>query len=304
MNKGISEKMPASSKFIEIDGAKIHYLDDGMGDPILFLHGVPTSCYLWRNIIPHLSSLGRCIAPDLIGFGKSDKPNIPYSIQDHIHYIEKFIEALNLENITLVMHGWGSVIGFNYAMQHEKNCKGLIFYEAFLQPLNQEEDISLPLQEQLRALQDLEKDPEAMKNGRAFVDIMISQNVMRSLTETELENYHQAFIQTNSGKPIFQYIKELQKGDDKAAVDKLIVAYSKKLTHSQLPKLMMYSLPGFIATMAAVMWAKKNLPNIEIADIGEELHLAQESNPDIMGETMSAWLQGIDQSMGEWGKAK
>src|SRR5579872_1683639 len=131
-NERISEKLSYPSKFVEIFGSKIHYVEAGSGDPILFLHGIPASCYVWRNVIPHLSSLGRCIAPDLIGMGQSDKPNIEYTISDHIKYIEKFIDALKLRRVTLVMHGWGSVIGFSYAMQHEENCKGLVFYEAYL----------------------------------------------------------------------------------------------------------------------------------------------------------------------------
>ena len=125
----ISEKLSYPSKFIEVYGSKIHFIEVGEGDPVLFLHGIPTSSYVWRNIIPHLSTLGRCIAPDLIGLGKSDKPDIEYSIFDHIKYIEKFIEIMKLKNITLILHGWGSVIGFDYATRHEKNCKGLVFYE-------------------------------------------------------------------------------------------------------------------------------------------------------------------------------
>lgn len=126
-----SDKVNIPSHFIDVHGAKMHYLESGAGRPILFLHGIPTSSYLWRNVIPQLSSLGRCIAPDLIGFGQSARPNIPYTVFDHIKYIEGFIEALNLKRITLVMHGWGSVIGLDYAMRHEKNCRGLVFYEAF-----------------------------------------------------------------------------------------------------------------------------------------------------------------------------
>lgn len=100
-------EFPFQSKFIEVLGSKIHYVDEGEGDPILLLHGIPTSNYLWRNVIPHLSSLGRCIAPDLIGLGKSDKPDIEYSIKDHIHYIDEFIHALQLKKIVYVLHGGG-----------------------------------------------------------------------------------------------------------------------------------------------------------------------------------------------------
>src|SRR3990167_2134897 len=151
-NERISDQMSIPSKYIDVKGSKIHYLESGEGDPILFLHGIPTSSYSWRNIIPHLSSLGTCIAPDLIGFGKSDKPNIRYTLADHIEYIKDFIDALSLKNITLIMHGWGSIIGFDYAMRNETNCRGLVFYEAFLRTANGN-DMSLPYQEQLVTLQ-------------------------------------------------------------------------------------------------------------------------------------------------------
>jgi haloalkane dehalogenase len=289
----ISDELTYPSKFVEVYGSKMHYIETGEGDPILFLHGVPTSCYLWRNIIPHLAPLGRCIALDLIGFGHSDKPDIEYSILDHIKYVEKFIETLQLKKLTLVMHGWGSVIGFEYAMNHEKNCKGLVFYEAFLRSLDGE-DISLPFQEQLAELQDLENAPEMAMDGSIFVDKIISQNVMRELTEKEMENYREPFLKEGSNKPIVKYLKELPNGGLHSKIDAMIENYSNKLTHSSLPKLMLYSVPGFITTIATVMWAKENLPNIEIIDIGEELHLAQESNPSLVGESISVWLQGAE----------
>ncbi len=294
VNERISEKLTYPSKYVEVYGSKMHFVEAGTGDAILFLHGIPTSCYLWRNIIPHLSSLGRCVAPDLIGFGQSDKPNIDYSIFDHIKYIEKLIELLGLKNITLIMHGWGSVIGLDYAMRHENNCKGLVFYEAFLRSLNGN-DISLPFQEQLISLYDLENIADFVMNGPAFVDKIIPQGVMRTLTEEEMNHYRKPFMQEGAGKSIMQYLKELPKGDGKSKVDQLIADYSKKLTQSKLPKLLLYSVPGFITTIATIAWAKDHLLNLEIVDIGEELHLAQESYPNLFGETISIWLQGVEQ---------
>ncbi|TAK71528.1 MAG: haloalkane dehalogenase [Gammaproteobacteria bacterium] len=289
MDEEIIERLTYPSQYAEVYGSKMHYVEAGSGQPILFLHGVPMSCFVWRNIIPHLAPLGRCIAPDLIGFGKSDKPDIAYTVFDHIKYIEKFIETLGLKRITLIMHGWGSVIGFDYAMRHEKNCQGLVFYEAFLRSLNGD-DISLPFQEQLFNLQD------NVLNGASFIDKVIPQEVMRQLTEEEMQSYRNPFMQTGATKPIMQYLKEVPKGDGKTKIDQLIAQYSKKLTHSSLPKLMLYTVPGFVTTIATAMWAKENLPNLEIADIGEELHLAQESCPQVMGETISVWLQGVEQS--------
>jgi haloalkane dehalogenase len=279
------------SKSLEVYGSKLSYLEAGQGDAILFLHGIPTSSYLWRNIIPHLSSLGRCIAPDLIGFGHSDKPDIEYSVFDHIKYIDKFIEVLNLNKITLVMHGWGSLIGFDYAMRHQTNCKGLVFYEAFLREF-EDNEFSLPLQEQL--LQNDENEYDIVTNGASFVDKFIPQVVMRQMTEEEMNHYREPFIPEGSGKPIWQYLKELPKINGKSKIDELIENYTNQLTKSKLPKLMLYSVPGFITTIATVIWAKEHLPNLEIVDIGEELHLAQESNPNLIGETISVWLQGVE----------
>lgn len=280
-----------ASNYVEVLGSKMHYLEVGQGNPILFLHGIPTSSYLWRNITPHLSQLGRCIAVDLIGFGKSDKPDIEYSVFDHIKYIETFINTLKLKNLTLIMHGWGSVIGFDYAMRNESNCKGLIFYEAFLRSLNAS-DISLPLQVQIVDLQTKENH-DLILNGTFFVDKVLPQNIMSALNESDMNIYREPFAKAGAGRPIVQYLKELSHGDGK--VDTLIANYTKKLTTSKLPKLMLYSLPGFITPIATVMWAKEHLPNLEVVDIGEELHLAQESCPELMGEAMSAWLQGVEQ---------
>lgn len=296
IDQGQSQKQNFASHYIDVYGSKIHYVEAGQGDPIVFLHGIPTSSYLWRNIIPHLSSLGRCIAPDLIGFGQSDKPDIEYSIFDHIKYFEKFVETLKLRNMVLVLHGWGSVIGFHYAMKNEKNCKGIAFYEAFLRTLNGN-DLSLPYQEQLIALQTADNISEIAVNGASFVDLIIPQNIMRDLSEDEMQEYRKPFQQQGAGKPILQYLKELPNGAEKTKIDNLIADYSKKLTQSQLPKLLLYSVPGFITTIATVMWAKEYLPNLEIVEIGEELHLAQETNPQLMGETISVWLQGIEQGL-------
>ncbi|MES2218542.1 MAG: haloalkane dehalogenase [Pseudomonadota bacterium] len=282
------------SRFVEVFGSKMHFIEDGSGDPILFLHGIPTSSYLWRNIIPYIAPLGRCIAVDLIGMGKSDKPNIDYTIEDHIKYIDKFIETLKLKRLTIIMHGWGSIIGFNYAMNHEAKCKGVVFYEAYLRPFN-EADISLPYQEQVTLLQAEEHNAEFVMNGTHYVDKILPQGMMRPLTDEEMSHYREPFMQKGAERPLRQYLQEIPYGTGKSSVEKLITDYSQKLTKSTLPKLMLYSLPGFITTMATAIWAKEHLPNLEIVEIGEELHFAQESNPSLMGETISVWLQGIEQ---------
>jgi len=283
------------SKHVNIFKTQLHYLEAGIGDPILFLHGVPTSSYVWRKIIPYLSNLGRCVALDLPGFGDSAKPAIEYSIFDYIKYVNQFIETLNLKNITLVMHGWGSLIGFDYAMRNESNCKGLVFYEAFIRPLC--DDFSLPLQEQLSELQSADAEFDVAVHGDLFVDKIVSQSIIKQLTHEEMNQYKKPFIEQGSGKPLAQYMKELLQKPDKDKVNDLINSYMKKLIKSSLPKLMLYSIPGFITSIATIMWAKEHLSHLEIIEIGEELHLAQEAYPEQIGETISVWLQGVEQNI-------
>jgi len=290
----ISPDFPYQSHYVNVLGSQMHYIKEGEGDPILFLHEIPASSYVWRNIIPHLATLGSCIAPDLIGFGKSGKPdNIKYSITDHIHYIDQLIDTLHLKNILLVMHGWGSIIGFDYAMKNPDKCKGLVFYESYLRPMTHE-DLSLPYQEQILSWQVENNVTDLIINGTHFIDKVLPQSIMRSLTATELNYYRDPFKMEGSSKPLIQYLNELPNGSNENIANKIITEYSEKLTHSDLPKLMLYSVPGFITTISTIMWAKQNLPNLEMVEVGEELHYAQESNPILMGETISIWLQGIE----------
>ncbi len=288
-----------SSHFAEVLDSKIHYLEQGTGDPILLLHGMPSPSYVWRNIIPFLSPLGRCIAPDLIGMGQSGRPELAYTLEDHIRYLDAFIEKMKLKNLMLVMHGWGSLIGFDYAMRHESNCRGLVFYESFLRPL-EGEDLSLAFQEQLHELDTQVDKKDLMATARFFIDKILQQCMVHQMSPDELKHYHEPLANQKEAekgiaKVLMQYREELPRGDGKSKVDRLIANYSKKLTQSRLPKLLLYSIPGFVTPISAVIWAKENLPHLEIGDLGEELHFAQESRPQLMGELMSAWMQAVEQ---------
>jgi haloalkane dehalogenase len=288
----VASNFPYQSKFIDLNDTKMHYIEEGEGDPILFLHGIPTSCYIWRNIIPHLTALGRCIAPDLIGFGKSGKPNIDYHLSDHCRFIESFIEKLNLKNIILVVHGFGSIIGLDYAMRNPERFKGIVFYESYLRPVNTE-DFSLPYAEQNYQIQN-EDVYQTFMNGATFIDRILPLGMIRPLSDEELKYYREPFLEENTQKPLLQYLQELPR--DNNETNQMIANYSEKLVKSSIPKLMLYSVPGFITTIATVMWAKENLQNLQINEVGEALHYGQESNPVLIGESISVWLQGLPES--------
>src|SRR3990167_2871208 len=283
----------AGSHFISVKGSQIHYIDIGSGDPIVFLHTVPTSSYTWRHIISAISPKARCIAPDLIGMGQSDKPDIEYRVFDHIAYIEAFIDALKLKNITLVLHGWGSVIGFDYARRHEKNIKGIAFYESHLQPVTDWSKLSLPVQQLATLLNRPGASYRSVVKQNYFIEKLLPRSVIRPLTEEEMEHYRAPFQTPESRKPLWQYVNDLPLGKGPTDVVKLIEEYSKWLQKTKIPKLLLYAIPGFMTTIENVVWARDHFPNTEIAALDDALHLAQESVPEQFSEALLKWYEKV-----------
>jgi len=284
----------ADSLFVSVEGSKMHYMEEGEGDPILFLHGMPTSSYLWRNIIPGLAEHDRCIAPDLIGMGESDKPVIQYTLEDHIRYIEGFIQALGLRNITLVMHGWGSVIGFDYAMRHPENIKALAFYEAHLRPPVNQDILSLPLQMEAFFLSHPEKNYKSIVKDNYFFNQFLSRAMLRKLTDAEWAYYQKPFETTESRELLWQYFLDLPLGDPEHPTLALMFRYSERLQRSLLPKLLLYSIPGFVTPIADVVWCRDHLPNLTVVEVGYALHFAQETLPREFSQCLAAWYTELE----------
>lgn len=287
------EKTLPSDKFVSVKGSNMHYVDSGSGNPILFLHGIPTSSYLWRHIIPALSSKARCIAPDLIGMGQSDKPDIDYRVFDHIAYLEAFIDALELKNITLVLHGWGSVIGFDYARRHPTNVKAIAFYEAHLQPVTDWAQLSLPVQQFATLLNRPGASYRAVVLQNYFIEKLLPRSVIRELTDEEMSYYRAPFPTPESRKPLWQYVNDLPLGKGPDDVVKLIQQYSDWLQKTNIPKLLLYAIPGFMTTIEDVRWAREHFPNTEVAALDDALHLAQESVPGQFSEALVKWYATV-----------
>lgn len=292
MKKQISSKFPFQSKFIKIKGSKIHYIDVGKGDPILFLHGNPTSSYLWRNIIPYLQTKGRCIAPDLIGMGKSDKPNIDYTFDDHYQYLLKFIEKLKLKNITLVIHDWGSGLGFHYANTHKKNIKGIAFMEAMVKPLTWK---TMP--SDFRMAFKMFRTPFIgwlmISVGNIFVKKMIPDTIVRKLSSEELDNYMKPFPTVSSRKPVRVWPLEVPINKKPIHTYEIIKSYGQWLQKSPIPKLFFYAKPGAIINSKDAAWIKNNLPNTKSVYIGKGIHFIQEDNPHLIGSELAKWYQKL-----------
>ena len=221
----------------------MHFIDEGEGEPILFLHGNPTSNYLWRNIIPHLVPHARCVAPDLSGMGKSDKPNIAYQFADHSKYIEEFIAKLGLSNVTLVLHDWGSALGFHYAMRHSENIKGISFMEAMVKPQSWK---GKPIS--VRIGIGLFRTPIVgyllVNVLNLFIKQMLPSLIVRKLSEQEKKTYAAPFPTIGSRKPLRRWPCEVPLEGKPASMHRLMSEYSERLKESDIPKLLFYATPG------------------------------------------------------------
>ncbi len=288
----IPAEFPFSSQFVDVHGSRMHYIDEGSGDPVLFLHGNPTSSYLWRNVIPHLSSQARCIAPDLIGFGKSEKPDIDYRFYDHAHYLEGFIEKLGLKNITLVIHDWGSGLGFHYAMRHEDNVRGIAFMEAIIKT-ERWSDFPPEFRRGFKMFRTPGVGWLFIVVLNAFVKQLLPQAVARGLSDEAKRRYAEPFPSGRSRKPIRVWPKEIPIEGKPADMTATVNEYSKRLTESQLPKLMFTAQPGGIIREERAAWAEANMPNLETVDIGDGIHYLQEDNPELIGSELARWYATI-----------
>jgi haloalkane dehalogenase len=204
MSNNISAEFPFESKYLEVKGSKIHYIDEGEGDPILFLHGNPMSNYIWRNIIPYLTKQGRCIAPDLIGMGKSSKPDINYGFQDSYDYLNSFIEQLGLKNVTLVLHDWGSGLGFHYANTNQENIKAIVFMEAMYDAPTTH-DMPASIRVALKMMRTPVLGWLMVQVANVFIHKMIPDMILRKMTKTEMDYYASPYPTVKSRKPLLKW---------------------------------------------------------------------------------------------------
>ena len=279
MSESISASFPFESRFVEVHGSKLHYVEEGAGDPILFLHGNPTSSYLWRNVIPHLQPHGRAIALDLIGMGKSDKPDIEYRFVDHARYLEGFINALELSKITLVLHDWGSGLGFDYAMRHPERIKGIAFMDAITRTMSWK-DADAVERFIFKRFRHPRKGPRMIMKNNFFVKRFLPMAIVRRLTAEEKAHYEAPYLNEKDRKPVWVWPNEIPFDGQPADTHNIISSYHAKLKDSPLPKLLLWAEPGMIIKGRKTAEEIKNtFPNTETVFVGRGKHYLQEDQP-------------------------
>jgi haloalkane dehalogenase len=282
---------PYPSHFADVLGSRMHYVEHGSGDPILFLHGQPTWSYLWRNVLPELEGKGRLIAVDLIGYGMSDEPDIPYDIDDHIGYLDGFIEALGLDRITIVCHDWGSFFGFHYAHRHPERIKGLAFLEAMLNPIPGYDAFDPQTRAFFQTLRSSQANAERMMmDENQFVENILPAMICRPLERQELDAYRAPWTDRQSRRILCTFPQNLCIGKEPASVYRMQTAYIEWLGQTDLPKLLIHAEPGFLIPAPAVDQYRQQLPNLETAFVGSGLHYIQEDQPQKIGQAIAQWM--------------
>jgi haloalkane dehalogenase len=275
---------------VDVHGSRMYYVEEGEGAPVLFLHGNPTSSYLWRNVIPHVSGGARCIAPDLIGMGRSDKPDIDYRFFDHARYLEGFIEALGLGDVVLVLHDWGSGLGFDWARRHADRVRGLAFMEAILMPVPSWDAFPEGAREMFQAFRTPEVGWDLIAKQNVFVEQALPGSVVRKLSDEEMDAYRAPFPDEASRKPVWRWPNEIPIEGEPADVAEVVGAYSAWLQETEVPKLLFAATPGALIPAPVVEWARSALPNLEVVELGEGIHYVQEDHPEEIGRGIARWL--------------
>lgn len=292
MAEAISAAFPYESRFVEVKGSRMHYVEAGEGRPILFVHGNPTSSYLWRNVIPELSSLGRCIALDLIGFGKSDKPPIDYRVFEHAEYVAGFIGALGLEQIVLVLHDWGGFMGLSYAADQPSNVFAIAMMEAVMKPMRMA-DRNEGFQRAF-AMMRSQAGREKVLEDNFFVERVLPGSMLRKLSDEEMGVYRAPFPTPESRVPTWVFPNEIPIDGHPADVHSAVWDNADKVARAGIPVLLLTFQPGAIVGPQEVDWARETFSQLTVRDMGSGIHFVQEDQPVAIGRAIADWLRGME----------
>ena len=286
-------EMPKS--FVEVKGKRMAYVEMGEGDPVVFLHGNPTSSYLWRNIMPHVAGQARCLAPDLIGMGDSDKLDDPgpgsYRFVEHREYLDGFLDAVGLGgNAVFVIHDWGSALGFDWGNRHRDRTRGFCYMEALVRPVTWEE-----WPEAAKAVFQGFRSPAGetmVLEKNVFVERVLPGSILRKVSEEEMAVYRRPFATPGEDRrPTLTWPREIPISGEPADVVEIVHAYSEWLATSDVAKLFIDAEPGAILTGpqrdVCLGW-----PNQTVAR-AKGSHFIQEDSPDEIGKALSDWLHGL-----------
>ncbi|MEL6347330.1 MAG: haloalkane dehalogenase [Myxococcota bacterium] len=289
----LSADFPFESHFIDVNGSSMHYVEAGEGAPILLVHGNPTSSYLWRNVIPHLQDHGRVIAVDLIGMGQSDKPPLDYRFADHAVYLEGFIEAMGLTDLTLVLHDWGGGLGLDYYARHNDTVRGVVLMEAVVKPMSWD-NANMAEKFLFGQLRDPETGHRLAAVDNVFVEDLLPMMAGRPMTAAEMARYYAPFPTVESRKPVAMWPREIPFLGE-APFDNIerIGANYEALRQSEVPVMFLHAEPGMIFKAPFLEELAEEIPRARFESVGTGIHYLQETQPTAIGALVADFVDGL-----------
>ncbi|MEW5979108.1 MAG: haloalkane dehalogenase [Acidobacteriota bacterium] len=290
-NDRVGAADPHPRKRLKALDSELSFVDVGEGDPIVFLHGNPTSSYLWRNIIPHLTRYGRCLAPDLIGMGKSGKsPSKAYRFADHARYLDAWFEALGLTgSVILVVHDWGSALGFYRACRYPEQVQGIAYMEAIVQP-RLWSDFSHGRDAMFRGLRS-ERGETMVLDENFFVEAVLPRSVIRPLSPKEMDEYRAPFPDREARLPTLVWPRELPIEGEPADVVTIVQQYADWMATNEIPKLFVNAEPGALLGPRAREFCRTWRNQTEVSVKG--IHYVQEDSPQEIGRALEMFVRSI-----------
>lgn len=280
---------PYERRRIAVLDTHLSYLDTGAGDPVVFLHGNPTSSYLWRNVIPHVEPLARCLAPDLVGMGRSGpSADGSYRFVDHARYLDAWFEALALRDVTLIVHDWGSALGFHWARRHPDRVKGLVYMEAIVRALTWTEwpEAARKIFQALRS----PAGEELILVKNVFVERILPASVLRPLSAEAMERYREPFREPGERRrPTLSWPREIPLDGEPADVVAVVDAYARWLAGADVPKLFVNGEPGSILVGVQRDFCRSWPNQREVTVRGR--HFLQEDSPAEIGTAIAQFLR-------------
>jgi haloalkane dehalogenase len=288
----ISAVDPNPRKRVNVHGVEMAYVDAGSGDPIVLLHGNPTSSYLWRNIIPHLAGLGRCLAPDLVGMGDSGRtPDGSYRFVDHARYLDGWFDALELKrNVTLVIHDWGSALGFHWAHRNQASVKAIAYMEAIVRPVTLAEWPEAA-RKVFMGMRSPAGEEMVLKNN-VFIERILPGSVLRKLSDAEMTVYRKPYLEPGEARrPMLTWPRQIPIDGEPTNVTEIVSAYADWLKQSALPKLFVNAEPGAILIGPQREFCRQWPNQREVTVRGS--HFIQEDSPHEIGDAVAGWLRSL-----------
>ena len=288
----ISSRPFEERQTIPVLDSHMAYVEAGTGDPIVFLHGNPTSSYLWRNVMPHVESLGRCLAPDLIGMGGSGPARDGrYRFVDHRRYLDAWLEAMGVTSeVTLVVHDWGSALGFDWARRHADVVRGIAYMEAIVRPVTWDDwpEAARSIFQAMRS----GAGEEIVLQKNVFVERILPSAVIRQLSDEEMAEYRRPYLEPGeSRRPTLTWPREIPVDGEPHDVEEVVQEYGDWLARSDVPKLFINADPGSILVGAQRAFARSWPNQREVTVAGR--HFIQEDSPHEIGEAIADWLRSF-----------